>query len=119
MSQRVAAIGAILVAAVVVGATIANALTDLRRLAVLIPLIGAAVVAAWYAIARTVLVVVDDAQRVDDESAMALSFVVRRLHSERVAAVLTTRATPEAPGRFDGSAGSRCKACPVTRPVSC
>src|SRR4051794_15501048 len=53
MSQRVAAIGAILVAAVVVGTTIANALTDLRRLAVLIPLIVVAVAAAWYAITRT------------------------------------------------------------------
>jgi hypothetical protein len=53
MSQRVAAIGAILVAAVVVGATIANARTDLRRLAVLIRLIIVGLAAAWYAITRT------------------------------------------------------------------
>ena len=52
-SQRVAAIGAILVAAVVVVATIASAPTDLRQLAVLIPLIPVALVAAWYAITRT------------------------------------------------------------------
>jgi diacylglycerol kinase family enzyme len=53
MSQRVAAIGAILVTAVVVVVTLASALTDLRPLAVLIPLIAAALTAAWYAITRT------------------------------------------------------------------
>lgn len=53
MSQRVAATGAILVAAVDVVATIASAPTDLRRLAVLLPLLVVALVAAWYAITRT------------------------------------------------------------------
>jgi diacylglycerol kinase family enzyme len=53
MSQRVAAIGAILVAAVVVVATIASAPTDLRLLAVLLPLIPVALAAAWYTITRT------------------------------------------------------------------
>jgi hypothetical protein len=54
MSQRVAAAGAILVAAVVVLATIASAPTDLRLLAVVLPLIVVALAAAWYAITRTV-----------------------------------------------------------------
>src|SRR6188472_1473 len=53
MSQRVAAIGAIVVAAVVVVATIASAPTDLRVLAVLVLLIPLALAAAWYAITRT------------------------------------------------------------------
>jgi diacylglycerol kinase family enzyme len=52
-SQRIAAIGGIVAAAVVVVATIASALTDLRRLAILIPLIVVALAAAWYAITRT------------------------------------------------------------------
>jgi hypothetical protein len=53
VSQRVAAIGVILDAAVVVVVTIASAPTDLRLLAVLVPLIVVALVAAWYAITRT------------------------------------------------------------------
>jgi len=53
MSQRVAALGAILLAAVVVAATIASTLADVRRLAVLIPLVVVALGAAWYAITRT------------------------------------------------------------------
>ncbi len=53
VSQRVAALGAILLAAVVVVTTIASTLADLRRLAVLIPLIVVALAAAWYAITRT------------------------------------------------------------------
>ena len=52
VSQRVAALGAILLAAVVVVATIASTLADLRRLAVLIPLIVVALAAGWYAITR-------------------------------------------------------------------
>ena len=48
------------------------------------------------------LVVIDDAQWVDDESAVALSFVGRRLHSERVASLLTMRDTPDSLGRFEG-----------------
>ena len=53
VSQRVAALGAILLAALVVVATIASTLADLRRLAVLIPLIVVALAAGWYAITRT------------------------------------------------------------------
>jgi diacylglycerol kinase family enzyme len=52
-SQQLAAIGSILVVAVVVVATIASAVADLRRLAVLIPLIVVAFAAAWYALTRT------------------------------------------------------------------
>ena len=69
--------------------------------------------------AQPVLVVIDDAQWVDDESAMALSFVGRRLHSERVASLLTMRDTADAPGASKGSAGSRWKGCPLERPTSC
>ena len=54
------------------------------------------------ATAQPVLAVVDDAQWVDDESAIALSFVGRRLHTERVAFVVTMRDTPDAPVRFEG-----------------
>ncbi len=53
VSQRVAALGAILLAALVVVTTIASTLADLRRLAVLIPLIVVALAAGWYAITRT------------------------------------------------------------------
>jgi diacylglycerol kinase family enzyme len=53
MSQRVAAIGAILAAAFVVVATIASAPTDLRVLAVLLPLIPLAMATSWYAITRS------------------------------------------------------------------
>ncbi len=66
--------------------------------------VGLAVLSLAEEAARSqpVLVVIDDAQWVDDESAMALSFVGRRLHSERIASVLTTRDTPDAPRRFEG-----------------
>ena len=53
MSQRLAALAAILLAVLVVATTIASTLTDLLRLAVLVPLIVVAVAAAWYAITRT------------------------------------------------------------------
>ena len=51
---------------------------------------------------QPVLVVIDDAQWVDDESAVAFSFVGRRLHSERVASLLTMRDTADVPRRFEG-----------------
>ena len=50
--------------------------------------------------AQPVLAVIDDAQWVDDESALALSFVGRRLRAERVASLLTVRDTPDALTRF-------------------
>ena len=53
MSQRLAALAAILLAVLVVGTTIASTLTDLLRLAILVPLIVVAVAAAWYTITRT------------------------------------------------------------------
>ena len=66
--------------------------------------VGLAVLSLAEEAARSqpVLVVIDDAQWVDDESAVAFSFVGRRLHSERVASLLTMRDTADAPGRFEG-----------------
>ena len=52
--------------------------------------------------AQPVLAVIDDAQWVDDESAMVLSFVGRRLRAERVASILTSRDIPDAVARFEG-----------------
>ena len=51
---------------------------------------------------QPVLVVVDDAQWLDDESAAALSFVGRRLRAERVAMLVAVREMPEPVVRFDG-----------------
>ena len=53
------------------------------------------------ATAQPVFVVIDDAQWLDDESAMALSFVGRRLRAERLAMVVAFRDTPDAPARFE------------------
>jgi hypothetical protein len=82
----------------VLGNTEHNALDPFR--------VGLAVLTLAEEAARSqpVLVVIDDAQWVDDESAMALSFAGRRLHSERVASLFTMRDTPDAPERFEGIA---------------
>jgi DNA-binding CsgD family transcriptional regulator len=66
--------------------------------------VGLAVLSLAEEAARSqpLLAVIDDAQWVDDESAAALSFVGRRLHSERVASLLTMRDTPDTPERFEG-----------------
>ena len=52
--------------------------------------------------AQPVLAVIDDAQWIDDESAMTFSFVGRRLHAERVASIVTVRDAADAAARFEG-----------------
>ncbi len=66
-------------------------------------LVGLAVlsVVADAATAQPVFVIIDDAQWLDDESAVALSFVGRRLRAERVAMVVALRDTPDTSVRFE------------------
>ena len=66
-------------------------------------LVGLAVLSlvADAAAAQPVFVVIDDAQWLDDESAVALSFVGRRLRAERLAMVVACRDTPDTSVRFE------------------
>lgn len=67
-------------------------------------LVGLAVLSlvAEAARAQPLFVVIDDAHWLDVESAVALSFVGRRLRQERIAMLLATRETSVAPSRFQG-----------------
>ena len=65
--------------------------------------------------AQPVLAVIDDAQWVDDESAMALSFVGRRLRAERVASLLTVRDTPDALRRGSKASAGHARRAVATR----
>ena len=67
-------------------------------------LVGLAVLSLVAEAARSqpLLVVVDDAQWLDDESAMALSFVGRRVGTERIAMFVTIREAAVRGARFDG-----------------
>ena len=66
-------------------------------------LVGLAVlsVVADAATAQPVFVIIDDAQWLDDESAVALLFVGRRLRAEHVAMVVALRDTPDTSVRFE------------------
>ncbi len=67
-------------------------------------LVGLAVLSLLTEAARAqpCLVVIDDAHWLDDESAVALSFVARRIGSERIAMLVATRETAASRTRFSG-----------------
>ncbi|HEX5615738.1 MAG TPA: AAA family ATPase [Acidimicrobiia bacterium] len=67
-------------------------------------LVGLAVLSllAGAAAAQPVLVVVDEAQWLDEESLTVVSFVARRLQADRVALVVAIRTTPNSPVAFEG-----------------
>jgi DNA-binding CsgD family transcriptional regulator len=71
--------------------------------------VGLAVLSLLADLASTVpvLVVIDDVQWLDEESATALAFVARRMRAERVAMIATLRDATEDASRFEPLAGLR------------
>src|SRR5262249_22595776 len=51
---------------------------------------------------RPLLILVDDAQWLDHESADAIAFIARRLYADRVCLLLSMREPTDSPDRFEG-----------------